>query len=923
MNETDRRILRLLDEDPERGIALMIEAYAGLLWAVCRKYLKEPEDIKECVNDVYLDFYLYRNRYREEKGSLKAYLAVIAQRRAIACWKAQQKQEKAAQALAEAPLPDPGKGREEKMALEEALSQLPVLDQQVIRMKYYEGMTAREIAQKLQVSAEMVKKRQQRALKKLAKLLLVVFLAAMLAACAYVVMRYFGFVPGYGVNTDTESSVYTLKEDVQAEKDGRRAVLRDAFWMEGTLIVDLQLTGWENPFEDDRQWEISGLEYGWKTSFRLVQETVEPYSLRLIWEDAVLPEAGSDGGVEVTLLYDGLELSFGLTRVREETDLSRAGFYELTEENGGLMAVPRLDNGELVVSIYPLNEGEFGTWAFLNQGPWASYGGPQEPVTVTDAQGNVLTGEPEAYSPFENDAYLDWYFGPAEPGEYTLHIPCVYQYAAKQRDGGGQPDSGDAPGGSGPSGAEGASDSTDASGSGNIQTGSMSLQSDGLLGRQGEVFSTEGVSFPLDEKEQELDLSVSVPGGKLAFTKITNMSTQMAVPGMDAVRNWEISMEGRMEDPERTLIMAQMDAVMLPSEEENEPAMSASYTSIFGQDGEYQVQTGFSLSAASMAESAPAGTLSGLVWRWDHPFSISMTVEEEPRWETFQVHTGEGSISVTPKQKNTGTVLSISTFRTEGDASCQILPGLTMAQLPVSCAQENLTLTGTDGTVYEGTYSPGRDDTYSEWEFGSLPEGDYILHVPYLYLRDSVPRSVEISLPQSGTLPGPGKTAMYGGWLELYEIACSPPTEAVSSGTESALDSGTEGAAYEGQEGAAQTQQGPSFAIALPDGTIQNVEPEECLEADLKLSFVQGKLRGGRITPVYTLIDLPAADEMSWQYASPTYAADENGTSLTGFHLKYKEGLSSVTLSFAETVYCWEYELEIPVCIGNTHAGEK
>lgn len=321
------------------------------------------------------------------------------------------------------------------------------------------------------------------------------------------------------------------------------------------------------------------------------------------------------------------------------------------------------------------------------------------------------------------------------------------------------------------------------------------------------------MSFPLDEKEQELDLSVSVPGGKLAFTKITNMSTQMAVPGMDAVRNWEISMEGRMEDPERTLIMAQMDAVMLPSEEENEPAMSASYTSIFGQDGEYQVQTGFSLSAASMAESAPAGTLSGLVWRWDHPFSISMTVEEEPRWETFQVHTGEGSISVTPKQKNTGTVLSISTFRTEGDASCQILPGLTMAQLPVSCAQENLTLTGTDGTVYEGTYSPGRDDTYSEWEFGSLPEGDYILHVPYLYLRDSVPRSVEISLPQSGTLPGPGKTAMYGGWLELYEIACSPPTEAVSSGTESALDSGTEGAAYEGLEGAAQTQQGPSLPL--------------------------------------------------------------------------------------------------------------
>lgn len=131
MNETDGRILALLDEDPERGIALMIETYAGLLWAVCGQYLKEPEDIKECVNDVYLDFYLYRNRYREENGSLKAYLAVIAKRKAIACWKAGQKQERAAQALAEAPLPEPGKSREEKLALEEALEKLPELDQQI------------------------------------------------------------------------------------------------------------------------------------------------------------------------------------------------------------------------------------------------------------------------------------------------------------------------------------------------------------------------------------------------------------------------------------------------------------------------------------------------------------------------------------------------------------------------------------------------------------------------------------------------------------------------------------------------------------------------------------------------------------------------------------------------------------------------
>ena len=94
------------------------------------------------------------------------------------------------------------------------------------------------------------------------------------------------------------------------------------------------------------------------------------------------------------------------------------------------------------------------------------------------------------------------------------------------------------------------------------------------------------------------------------------------------------------------------------------------------------------------------------------------------------------------------------------------------------------------------------------------------------------------------------------------------------------------------------------------------MEPEECLEADLKLSFLAGTSGDGRITPVYTRIDLPAADEMSWQYASPVYAADENGTALTGFHLKYKKDLPSVTLSFAETVYLWEKPLDLPIHIG-------
>lgn len=88
---------------------------------------------------------------------------------------------------------------EEREALDACLRMLDPVDEQIIRMKYYGGMTAKEIAASLGLPYETVKKRHQRSLKKLKKSMLigmvVALLAALLAACAYVVLRYFGVVP--------------------------------------------------------------------------------------------------------------------------------------------------------------------------------------------------------------------------------------------------------------------------------------------------------------------------------------------------------------------------------------------------------------------------------------------------------------------------------------------------------------------------------------------------------------------------------------------------------------------------------------------------------------------------------------------------------------------------------------------------------
>ena len=79
----DQTLLELLERDPEAGMAALIETYSGLLWAVCRTCLADDEDVKDCVNESFAEFYRTRERFDPEKGTLKAYLASVARHVAL------------------------------------------------------------------------------------------------------------------------------------------------------------------------------------------------------------------------------------------------------------------------------------------------------------------------------------------------------------------------------------------------------------------------------------------------------------------------------------------------------------------------------------------------------------------------------------------------------------------------------------------------------------------------------------------------------------------------------------------------------------------------------------------------------------------------------------------------------------------------
>jgi len=428
---TDKEIRVLLEKAPERGMEAVITQYTGLVWSVVALRLQETEDVKDCVSETFSEFFLHWERFDPDKGTLKAYLAVIAQRLAAKHWRENRREALFREAGEGTQFP--AETTEDNVALEAALSQLEPVDEKIIRMKYYGGMTAKEIAQQLSLPYETVKKRHQRSLKKLYRALtvglIVALLAAVLAACAYVVLRYFGVVPGYAVDRDQENPVYILE---QTGVSDRVPCIDDAHWNDGTLVLDLKIPVNEDPIE--RGWDeclLTGFEDLGSQWDIFLENNGQYRRVRVIFA-CDLPEGAGETlpfGVEIY----GTELCASLRRA-EELMLEEVGYYDWVEDQGGLFFIPRLENGELILSVYPLNEDPYTTSIALTQGIFGGYGCPTSPVTVTAADGTTLTGRPVNYRPYSHDAYLDWNFGPAEPGEYTFHVSHLYQTALNTQD---------------------------------------------------------------------------------------------------------------------------------------------------------------------------------------------------------------------------------------------------------------------------------------------------------------------------------------------------------------------------------------------------------------------------------------------------------------------------------------------------------
>ncbi len=81
--EQEAELIRLLCAREERGISLLQQQYGGLLHYVVRGILQVPQDVEECMNDIYLRIWERAASYQPEKGSLSVWLTVLARNLAL------------------------------------------------------------------------------------------------------------------------------------------------------------------------------------------------------------------------------------------------------------------------------------------------------------------------------------------------------------------------------------------------------------------------------------------------------------------------------------------------------------------------------------------------------------------------------------------------------------------------------------------------------------------------------------------------------------------------------------------------------------------------------------------------------------------------------------------------------------------------
>lgn len=168
----EKNIIDAIKAGDEQAMQKIICCYSRLLWSIVGAVLSQvgtTEDMEECVADVFIDLWEHPQKYDESRGSLKAWLSVIARNKAIDRYR--QKTKIQTIPLEETVLAQMGvePEMENREGLQEALAELTEEEREILLRRYVYQQKPKEMAVALGLSVKQIENRLYRIKAKMRK----------------------------------------------------------------------------------------------------------------------------------------------------------------------------------------------------------------------------------------------------------------------------------------------------------------------------------------------------------------------------------------------------------------------------------------------------------------------------------------------------------------------------------------------------------------------------------------------------------------------------------------------------------------------------------------------------------------------------------------------------------------------------------
>ena len=168
---SDQLLMERVRSNDQMAMAEVFDRYGGLVYSVALRVLKEPDQAEDVMQDIFFQLWKGTGSYTEGRGSLGAWLAVVARNRAIDSLR-RKKPTDSVDAVVLPSKTDLSSESERNLMIEKVrvvMKGLPLEQQRLVELAFFEGMSHSEISAKTGDALGTVKTRIRSALMSLRK----------------------------------------------------------------------------------------------------------------------------------------------------------------------------------------------------------------------------------------------------------------------------------------------------------------------------------------------------------------------------------------------------------------------------------------------------------------------------------------------------------------------------------------------------------------------------------------------------------------------------------------------------------------------------------------------------------------------------------------------------------------------------------